>query len=459
MSIQPTAQKMKTFESAAKQEEEPLGDLPVRIEIDVRSISSFLKAKPDVLVEMWDQVQHDNIDENNLLRGDGLNNFLHSILKKWYEFHNPREENKLVKAQTRTAVEEFKQLISSFCEESSTLDMNTWVLSKRDLMQFVVQMSDSGLVIPNAQRGVDVLYRNFKNHLMETPIQKYRRLKSEVSTFYESLKQSADQKAALNSMSGRVSMSNAKNDLCKISEYLSTVSGDFPGGGGNQASLTSSDLLFSNLTTHLDETSSQQSDTPILSLFSKGSLEGEWTTAIEKLETRLANLEQISGASSEAIYSDDAMSLIEFLSIRLNTLGDPAKLQSLEKQISKLITEVELIKSNTQSSSKRLKPILARPRIGKVETMFEMMSTWEKAAEQLPIVIDRLKNLQQLNMEASGVVEQVNALGARQTTLSEALSEDRQLLQSMYKRLVSSTEKIRASVKSLDERILKLSHS
>merc|ERR1719233_1761290 len=76
----------------------------------------------------------------------------------------------------------------------------------------IFQPSDSGLIIPT-RRGVDLLYRKFKNHLMETPIQKYRRLKSEIETFQDSLKELADKKEALNSMPGMVSVSKANDDL------------------------------------------------------------------------------------------------------------------------------------------------------------------------------------------------------------------------------------------------------
>lgn len=486
MSSRPGAQNIQIFESAVKQEEEPLNDIPVRIEIDVRSLSSFVKNQPDTLEKMWDQVQNGNINEDSILSGDELNNFLHDILKKWYEFHSPREESKLVKAQTTSAVGEFKKLISSSRGDSREVDVHKMVLSKNQLMQFVEQMkqksfdredvsvttafqtlvgkvfepSDSGSAIPSAKEGgVEILYRNFKNHLMETPIQKYRRLKSEVNSFQDSLRVLADKKVELNSMSGMGSASDANNDLGKLSELLMATSGELP-EDSRQSSFAHSDLLFRNLSSRFEEASNQGAgEPPVFSLFSKGSLDGEQTTMIEKLETRLTNLEKISGASSEAIYTDDAMSLIEYLSMRLNVLGDPAKILSLEQKVSKLNEELEQIKANTQTSSKRVQPILARHRIAKVETMFEMMSTWDKAAVQLPIVIDRLKNLQQLNMEATGVVGQVNALRAQQTSLSQTLSEDRRLLQSLSERLVSSTEKIRENVKSLDERILRLKSS
>jgi len=214
---------MQVYESAVKQEEEPLGDIPVRIEIDVRSLSSFVQSKPDTLEKMWDEAQNDNTNEDGILQGDELNNFLHDVLKKWYEFYSPREESKLVKAQTRSAVGEFKQLISSSCGGSSQLDVETMVLSRKQLMQFNGQMkeksfdredvsvmtafdtlagkvfepSDSGSVIPGAKGGVEILYQNFKNHLMETPIQKYRRLKSEIDTFKDSLRELADKKRGI----------------------------------------------------------------------------------------------------------------------------------------------------------------------------------------------------------------------------------------------------------------------
>jgi len=491
MSVLPNTQKMQIFESAAKQEEDPIGDIPVRIEIDARSISSFLKTQPDALEKMWDKAQHLNSNEDNLLRGDQLNDFLHDILKKWYEFYRPREEAKLVKAQTRAAVGEFKQLISSSCGESDMIELDKWVLSKDNLLQFIEEMkqkkfqhedvsitkafetlkgkvfdpTDSGSAIPS-KNGVDVLYRNYKNHLMETPIQKYCRLKNEVIKFHESLSKLSGQKSKLKSISDVDPVSKAKNDLGELSELLVGKPTEIP-EDNEQYSFAASDLLFSNVNSYLEGTSTQGKREPSdFVLYSKGSFDEEQTAELNKLANRLENLEKISGASNEAIYTKDAMTLIHFLSKHLNWVADLAKIKDLQDQVNWLINEVDQSKAKTQMSleveqstksktqmlSKRLKPS-DRWRIAQVEMMFEAKSTWDKAAEQLPMAIDRLKNLQQLNMEASGVVQQVNELGARQTNLSETLAEDQQLLKSMYKRLVSNTENIRANVKSLDERI------
>jgi len=497
-----SAVKQEVFESAVKQEEDPpIRDIPVRIEIDVRSISSFVKAEPDTLIKMWDEVQHDNINEDKLLRGDQLNNFLHDILKKWYKFYRPREKARLVKSQTRAAVGEFKQLISATCEESNMIDFDTWVLSKKHLSHFVEQMkqrkfdredvsitkafeflagkvfepTDSGAAVPSArqgesaERGVDVLYQNFKNPLIEPPIQKFRRLESEVSKFQASLRELANQKEAMNNGSTKVSVSNAKSDLGKLSDLVLAVPGEQP-DDSRQLSFTASDLLFSKLSSHLEGGRSQAGrEQSEFSLFSKGSLESEQNSEIKNLETRLENLEKISG---KPFIPKDAMTTIAILSQPLNVLADSAKLQSLEQQVSKLIKELDQLKSksNPKMTHKRLQPgdrkkltrlvpPAERKKIARVEMMFKKMSTWEKAAEQLPIAIERLQNLQHLNMEASGVVEQVNTLREQQATLTETLADDRRLLQSVYKRLVSSTEKIRANVKSLDDRILKLKNS
>jgi len=249
-------------------------------------------------------------------------------------------------------------------------------------------------------------------------------------------------------------MSNVKNMLDtnkEIVQLTELLSGGVEGQSEETKNMTS-DFLFSSLGSILENSNNKGLGEPsVFSLFSKGCSDGDETTEIKKLEDRLTNLEKILGASSEAIYTLDAMTVIEFLTTRLNVLGDPAKIYALEQQAMKLDKELA-----NQSLNKRIQPILARQRIAKVEEMFELMSTWDKAAEQLPTVIDRLKKLQQLNMEASGVVEQVNTLREQQSELSKILMEDRQLLQSVSKSLVSSTEKIQGSMKSLDSRIAKL---
>jgi len=206
----PGAQKMQIFESPGRQEEEPFTDIPVSIEVDVKSISAFVKKHTDTLDKMWDE------NQLKVLTGDDLSNFLHNVLKKWYESYNPNEKRALVKAQTKAAISDFRKLIASSCglgDFISEIDRDTWMkfieqmkqreFSDEDIpatIRFetlagkIFEPSDSGSAIPSVRRGVDIVYQNRKDPSMETPIQKYRRLKSEVDSFRESLKDFAEKK-------------------------------------------------------------------------------------------------------------------------------------------------------------------------------------------------------------------------------------------------------------------------
>lgn len=494
----PVAPKIESFEAVSKEEEEELCNRPVTIKIDVRSISSFVKDQPFTIENIWDKFRHDDMKEETSLQGDILNSFLHEILKKWYEFHSPKEGSKLVQAQTSSAVVELKQLIRSSSGQANEENLERWTLSKKTLMLFVEEMkkrefgheelsapkkieifsgkvyeiSDSGLAIPSSRRGIsilhqkfkkplmakkgiDVLYQNFRNRLIEPPIQKYQRLKSGIERFEDLLRLFADQKLSTNTRSGRPIISGVEQELLKLSELTSDKFGPEQ---SRPSGLAANDVLPANLSSFQESKSNQGvAEASLFFLFSKAGLVEEQPWKIKILDDQLVQLEKKLGETSEAIHTKDFLPLIDFLSTQLNVLGDPAEIQALEQQVKKLEEELAKIEPNSQTFSKRLEPNLARQRIENVEKMIEMMSVWDKAAAQLPNVIDRLNQLQQLNIEASGLVQWVSTLPTQQTTSSEMPEKDRVLLQRVFKRLVSKTEKDKKM--TLEQRLLKVKRS
>jgi len=482
---------MDTFASV-KEQEDAFGHFAFKIDINVRSISSFVKKEPDTIVNIWNQFQNGNLQDGKILRGTKLNNFLHEFIAKWWEFHSPKEGAKLYKMQTRSAIRELKQLISFSPGQTGLGKSHRFDLSKQELMRFVEEMKqftaensrvktvfdaspkpafvrrDSG-IRPSlsgtrrvfAKKGINVLCKFFRTPVMETPMQKYERLKSEINTFNDSFREFADNKLAANTRSGKLVVTGTEKELYEISEILTETLG-VSSEDSRKSKFTPNELLLESLSSHQGYQIDQEEKNPTLyNLFSKPCLDGGQIQEIKILEEQLAQIEKIFSMTSDAIYTKDAMWVIDFLSNRINVLGDRKKIILLDTKVTKLEKELQQMDSKGQTSNKRLKAAAARKKIERVEKIIGILSTWDKAAEQLETVATRLEQLLWLNIEASEAMWQVKTYRTSKNTFFDNFDteEDRLLLQSVVRNLVSRTNEIAQKATTLEERLLLLRNS
>jgi len=479
---------MDTFESV-KEKEDAFGHFAFKIDINVRSISAFVKNQPDTIVNIWNQFQSGDVWDEKILRGTKLNNFLHEIIAKWWEFHSPKEGAKLYKMQTRSAIRELKQLISFSPGQAGLVNSHRCDLSKQELMRFIEEMKqftaensqvktvfeaspkpafvrrDSGIrpslgatrrVI--AKKGINVLCKVFRTAVMETPMQKYERLKSEINTFNDSFRDFADNKLAANTRSGKLVVTGTEKELYEISELMTQTVG-VSSEDSRKSKYTPNELLLESLSSHQDYQNVQEENkATVYNLFSKACLDGGQIQEIKTLEEQLVQIEKIFSMTSDAIYTKDAVWVIDFLSTRLNVLGDRKEIILLDTKVTKLEKELQWMDSKGQTSNERLKPAAARERIERVEKIIGILSTWDKAAEQLETVATRLKQLLWLNMEASEAMWQVKTYRTSKNTFFDNFDteEDRLLLQSVVRSLVSRTNEIAQKATTLEERLLHL---
>merc|ERR1712018_771889 len=85
--------------------------------------------------------------------------------------------------------------------------------------------------------------------------------------------------------------------------------------------------------------------------------------------------------------------------------------------------------------------------------MFELMKKWDVAAEDLPILVDRLKHLKQVHDASSNVVDKVNRLQDQQARISKLLEEDKHLLQTATQTLSENCSRMHENVQALDKRM------
>lgn len=473
-----------------KEQEDAFGHFAFKIDINVRSLSSFVKKQPETIVNIWNQFHNGGVQDEKILRGAKLNNFLHEIIAKWWEFHSPKEGAKLYKMQTRSAIRELKQLISFSSGHPSMVKSH---ISKQELMRFIGEMKeftagnsevktvfeappkpaafarrDSGIrpslsatrrVI--AKKGINVLCKVFRTPVMETPMQKYQRLKSEINTFNHSFRDFADNKLAANTRSGKLLVTGTEKELYEISEIMTETVGA-SSEDSRKFNYTPNELLLESLSSHQDYQSDQEQKKPtVYNLFSRACLNGGQIEEIKTLEEQLVQIEKIFSMTIDAIYTKDSTWVIDFLSTQLNVLGDRKKIILLDTKVTKLEKELSQMNSKGLTSTERLQPAAARQRIERVEKIIGILSTWDKAAEQLETVAARLKQLLWLNVEASEAMWQVKTYRTSENTFFDNFDteEDRLLLQSVVRSLVSRTNEIAQKATTLEERLLLLRNS
>lgn len=451
----PAAQKEETWETPAREDEKenPDGELVVEIEIDLTSVGNFIEKKPQAAKDVFDRAQKEKMDKTTLgqLDGNDFDNFLHDFLKGWWAYNNPKESTALVKAQTKQAVADLKKAIFSLnsdVQDSRLLTRDQWerftekvktgkVVSEETepLKSFetfggkVFDPSDSGIL---GERG-QVVYSGGVDKGEETPIQKYRRLKNEIQAFEAGLTKLAVQAKGGHDPTSQI-VELLSQDLANMRAALSNNSAIlFQGGSVKTVQEQLADLQKGISATEptADIAGGQRSDSHLTAL-----------------QNRVATLEKIVGSSKRG----DALGTIAALSSKLDILGDPAKFKEIQRKVTGLTESLNTLRKE----KKKFEPILQKQKSEKVEKLFQMMSTWDKAAVQLPVVVERLKSLQLLNSEAAGVVDLVNTLDDQQKQLTQALSEDKVLLETVNKTLASNCETIAANIASLDERIKKL---
>merc|ERR1712060_768684 len=143
----------------------------------------------------------------------------------------------------------------------------------------------------------------------------------------------------------------------------------------------------------------------------------------------------------------------DYINTQMDILSEPGKTRDLEEKVKSLNGQLDLL---TKSLHKKSPATVGMNK--RTTKLLEKMPIWDKASTQLPIIVDRLKNLKQLNVDAAGVSDQVSKIKEQQEVLTATLDEDKALLKQVFDTFSSNVEEIHASVKSLDERIASLTN-
>jgi len=449
-------QEEEVFESSDKDDEKD-SDVRVNIEIDLQSISSFVRKYSDASLKMWNRAQRVSMEGGDL-EGDEVNNFLHDVLKKWHEFRCLRDKSALVKAQTKMAVADLKKVIFSAqpgeIQDHQVLTKQYWVrfielMKKVEITNKVVSPEAAfeffaGKLFDPSDSKASVSDQSDKNIYMESPKQRHHRLTTEVEVFERSLTDFLTKKQSVITKLDQTTVASMSKDLSIISSQLVELSKKL--SSDNPQLNKSLECLGAGLTV---SSSNDATEPAVFTLLkSADSVPGK-TRTLDKLNKRLATLEKVVGESDEA----DTMNSLELLS-HLEMLADPSKMEVLERRVNSLSQNLDRLKRNRNM----LKYVLTTRHSEKRDKLLEKMSKWDSNVNKLPAIIDNLKNQQPINVQTAEVVGQANKLEGQQKVLISTLKESKCLLSSVLKNISMNMERIQANVNSLEERISRVTN-
>jgi len=450
-------QEEEVFESSDRVDEKD-NDVRVNIEIDLKSISSFVRKHSDASLKMWKRAQRVNMKEGDL-EGDEVNNFLHDVLKRWHEFRCPKDKSALVKAQTKMAVADLKKVIFSAqpgeIQDDQVLTKDYWIkfieqMKKIEITDKVVPPETAfeffaGKVFDPADSKAKGTGKSAKNVFTESPVQRHHRLMTEIEVFKNSLTDFLTEKQSALTELKRTTVTSMSKDLSIMNSQLVKLAKNLP--VGEELDNKSLDTLGADMSV---SSSLKATEPAIFTLLKRtDSVSGKART-LNNIEDRLGTLEKLVGEPEE----ENTMSTIEILS-DLEMLSDPSKMDVLERRINSLTQNLDRLKRNRHL----LKYVLTKRHSEKRDKLLEKMSKWDSNINKLPAIIENLKKQQPYNVQTAELVGQVNSLECQQKVLSSSLKESKYLLSSVLKSISLNTERIQANVNSLEERISRLTNS
>lgn len=315
--------------------------------------------------------------------------------------------------------------------------------------------SDSSIRKISSRRGDYNTLRQNKQK-METPMERYNRLKSEMQEFQEELAAIATQADAKNDAVGDVSKA-VSADLSKLEGELGTVLQDkrlapflehsFPISQSDIVQKSVASQLLSELSKAATKTKPGppgSSDGVTYELYYNPSANNKLDLAA--LDRRLATLESTVGGTEAAPGFPDIQTGLLHLQRKLELL-DQQKLDAAYRRIKSLVAELELFEQQKAATSG--KPTGQEQ---KIDELYKLMSRWDKSSEQLPLVVSRLQSLKDLHEESANAVARVQALEKQNAAIDSLLRNDQAALSQVSKSLATNVGVMAGNVKALETR-------
>ena len=93
----------------------------------------------------------------------------------------------------------------------------------------------------------------------------------------------------------------------------------------------------------------------------------------------------------------------------------------------------------------------------KILGMYEKMMKWDYIADELPLILDRLKSVERIYKASAKFESRVSQMELLQTTIHEHLKRDEMLLNNLETSILENSDIMQKNISALDDRFLKLS--
>eukprot|EP01122_Echinamoeba_exundans_P017518 TRINITY_DN9316_c0_g1_i1.p1 TRINITY_DN9316_c0_g1~~TRINITY_DN9316_c0_g1_i1.p1 ORF type:complete len:420 (-),score=105.09 TRINITY_DN9316_c0_g1_i1:28-1287(-) len=319
-----------------------------------------------------------------------------------------------------------------------------------------------------------------ESDLKETPLQRFERLKAEVSNF---LTEISEAKADAASEEDGVDLSDMASQLKVLHSQLLSAKGDVSQVFSSEdltaigaSKLTAAGAADGNLSKYLashlqslkpaaESGASKDQTRAIYELYYKPDLSKEDSTLSAKLfdaEKRLALLEGVlagadthgSAASTLFENSKGLVGNVLELKSRIDSLSDD-NLSKTSRRIDQLIARVEQIQQSRSQNAPLGSSLITSEHLRKIESIHSALPKVDRMATELPVIIERLVQLRTLHEEAAAINNSWTQLTTEQSELSASVSASRALLTKMEENLAANMETMMKNVQVLEQKLAK----
>eukprot|EP00831_Metopus_contortus_P020027 TRINITY_DN1875_c0_g1_i15.p1 TRINITY_DN1875_c0_g1~~TRINITY_DN1875_c0_g1_i15.p1 ORF type:complete len:260 (+),score=57.04 TRINITY_DN1875_c0_g1_i15:312-1091(+) len=218
--------------------------------------------------------------------------------------------------------------------------------------------------------------------------------------------------------------------------------------GGLSEKLTTS--LVNSLASIGDEKEKKESSDIIYELyFNKQIMELQEANKYMELEKRILNIEKTIGDWKETPEFASVSTTIDYLFQVTQNLNAPLldeRIRTLQEAIQ------ELKKTMAQKGDEKIE--LDK---GEIDQLYEMSEAALKYYHTLPSIVEKLGALKYLHEQSAELINRISSIESMQVTINSSIKEASELLTNVKSGLSSNLKTIEGNLKSLDQRLSKIS--
>lgn len=299
----------------------------------------------------------------------------------------------------------------------------------------------------------------------ETPLEKYHRLKSEVTElkqFFESLKSKSESKESSKTvLSGDLTLAEAYKNIEALGESLSQLDMD-SWKGSSVASLPVSSLetlksLQKNLkqapstSTDKKSTSSSKTTGVTYELHCKPGLAKSEELLLAQLESRLRSLELVVGEADKLTLLSSTSSE-RSISEAVNLLSKKVSLMDVN-HLDQLDTRITSLLQKLSTVAEKKAQVEELDKESRVNELLQLVASTEAQRSTLPVIVSRLSSLSSLEAEAAAFSESINHLNLLQSQVASDLNDARANLSELKKSLAENIEAFGQAIAKIEAKL------